>query len=441
MIRWLARRWIHRIHFFSLNPCVVVRRAVFLCLIAGIPGAVPATAQTALSWQDCVQETIAYHPDLESARQALAQSEADKEIAKSAALPSVSASVSARRSGSSSTDTAGTYGYEMSAQQLIFDGLGTAHEIAQAGAGVSAAEFFVFVTASNVRLSLRQAYTQLLTAQAMTGLTQEIFQRREKNLKLVELRYEAGREHKGALMTAEADLEQARFEVEQAQRSLSLCQMVLVKAMGWDVFKPVSVDGDFSTASVSDEAPDFEAMADMTPTLQKLAAQKDAARLGVKSARADFFPEVYLSSSLGRTDHDWPPRDDQWSAGLTVSIPLFEGGNLTGKLSRARASLAQAGADERSGRDTVVVTLQETWTDFQDALGTVVVKKKFLAAADERARIANAQYSSGLISFDDWTIIEDNLVSARKAFLNARASAMSAEALWVQAKGGTLDEI
>lgn len=441
MIRWLARRWMHRIHFSQLNPCAVVWRTGFFWLIAGALGAVPAAAQTALSWQDCVRETIAHHPDLELARQALAQSEADQEISKSALLPSVSASVSARRNGSSDADTAGTYGYEMSAQQLIFDGLGAAHEIAQAGAEVSAAEFSVFVTASNVRLNLRQAYVQLLTAQTMTGLTQEIFQRREKNVKLVELRYEAGREHKGALMTAEADLEQARFEVAQARRSLSLCQMVLVKAMGWDVLKPVSVDGDFSTASMPDKAPDFEALAETTPALQKLAAEKDAARLGVKSARADFFPEVYLSSSLGRSDQEWPPQDDQWSAGVTVSIPLFEGGRLTGQLSRARAALAQSAVQERSGRDTVVVTLQETWTDFQDALGTVAVRKKFLAAAEERARIANAQYSSGLISFDDWTIIEDNLVSARKAFVNARANALSAEALWVQAKGGTLDEI
>ena len=67
------------------------------------------------------------------------------------------------------------------------------------------------------------------------------------------------------------------------------------------------------------------------------------------------------------------------------------------------------------------------------------MQEKYLAAVEERARIAGAQYSSGLISFDDWVIIEDNLIDARKSFLNVRADALVAEATWIQAKGGALD--
>jgi outer membrane protein TolC len=60
-------------------------------------------------------------------------------------------------------------------------------------------------------------------------------------------------------------------------------------------------------------------------------------------------------------------------------------------------------------------------------------------AAEERAKIAEAQYSLGLLQFDNWTIIEDNLVSAKKAFIDAQANALLAEANWVMAKGETLE--
>ncbi|MCW8799239.1 MAG: TolC family protein, partial [Prosthecochloris sp.] len=53
---------------------------------------------------------------------------------------------------------------------------------------------------------------------------------------------------------------------------------------------------------------------------------------------------------------------------------------------------------------------------------------------------ANAQYSNGLISFDDWVIIEDNLVSSKKSYLNAEAELLLAEAQWMKAKGVTLHE-
>ena len=61
--------------------------------------------------------------------------------------------------------------------------------------------------------------------------------------------------------------------------------------------------------------------------------------------------------------------------------------------------------------------------------------KRFLAASEERAKIAQAQYSVGLITFDNWTIIEDDLVSARKTFLDVEIAALLAQANWIQSKG------
>jgi outer membrane protein TolC len=172
--------------------------------------------------------------------------------------------------------------------------------------------------------------------------------------------------------------------------------------------------------------------------LQELVARRDAARLTVRSARADFLPEVFLNASSGRSDSAWPPRDSEWSAGISVSVPLFEGGQRRAALARARASLSEADAELRSGKNDILYTLDESWTAFKDAVGLVDVRRKFLQAAEERARIAQAQYSNGLISFDNWTIIEDELVRARKSLLDSEANAMVAEARWVQARGGTL---
>jgi len=85
------------------------------------------------------------------------------------------------------------------------------------------------------------------------------------------------------------------------------------------------------------------------------------------------------------------------------------------------------------------LALEQNWTGFLDAIDNVKVQKKFLTAAIERARIAEGQYSLGLIQFDSWTIIEDSLVKAKKTFIDAEASALLAEAGWIEAKGETLE--
>jgi outer membrane protein TolC len=124
---------------------------------------------------------------------------------------------------------------------------------------------------------------------------------------------------------------------------------------------------------------------------------------------------------------------------VSLSLPLFEGGRRTAEVSRTKALFNQAQADERSGRDSVILTLEQTWTEFQDGIDRVEVQRKFLEASEERSKIAQAQYSTGLITFDNWTIIEDDLVRTKRSFLDAQGNALISEAEWLQARGETLD--
>ena len=120
-------------------------------------------------------------------------------------------------------------------------------------------------------------------------------------------------------------------------------------------------------------------------------------------------------------------------------MPIFEGGLKLAELAQAKALYNQLDADERSTRDAVVVALEQAWVSLRDSIETVDVQRKSLYATEERARIAEAQYSTGFITFDNWIIIEDNLVSAKLAYLNAQANALLSEANWIQAKGETLE--
>jgi len=394
-----------------------------------------------LSWQDCVNEAFRNHPDLISAKETIAQAKEDKNIAKSGLFPQVTSETVAKRSKAASQSEVSSYSYNLTGKQLLFDGFKTSADINSALATISAQEYNYAVVSSDVRLNLRNAFVELLKTQELISLSEEIAKRRTDNLELVKLRYQAGREHKGALLTAEADLAQAEFEVAQAKRNLSLSQRKLAKELGRDESSDITVKGAFVSTEGSSVRPDFVMLSETTPFLKELIAKKDAARFNLNSTKSDYLPQIYLNSTFGQSNSQWPPEDNQWSAGFSVSLPIFEGGSRKAKVSKAKSQLLQAQADERSGKDSVILTLEDTWKSFEDSRDLVIVKQKFLEAAKERAKIANAQYSTGLISFDDWVIIEDNLVSAQKSFLDAEANLLIAEANWVQAKGGILEYV
>lgn len=412
-----------------------------------------AFSEEALSWRSCVEEAKKNHPDLLSALEKIRQSKASKEITRSAYLPQLNFDASEVTTKNASFGASGssvqlvstgsnrytTYQFEITAQQLLFDGFKTAYDLSTAERNIIAQKYYYEVTSSNVRLNLRTAYVNLLTAQEYLKVAEEIEARRRKTYELVKLRYEGGREHKGSLMTSEANLTQAIYDVASASRDIYMYQRQLTKELGRSKFKLISAEGNFEAKDEARALPNFENMAETNPLLRQLIAQKEAAQFGLKSAYANFFPQVYASGSAGNTGRRWFPDKNEYSIGTSLTFPIFDGANRIYTARKAKGLVGQTQADERSGRDGVIFTLAKMWTELQDALDNVGVQKDALDAAQERAKIATAEYGIGLLSYDNWIIIEDNLVSAKKSYIIAQNASLVAEANWVQAKGGTLD--
>ena len=440
-------------------------RYFFIILLLTCPDINKAWADETLLWQDCVKEAKKSHPDLVSALEKIKQAKAVKEITRSAYLPQigfdasevtskrpafgVSGSsvelVSSSSSGSSSGGSGGgnnrstTYQFEATAQQLLFDGFKTSYNLSANERSITAAKYFYDVTSSNIRLRLRTAYVNLLAAKEFLKVVRDIEGRRRQMLDMVRLRYEGGREHKGSLMTSEADLVQAIYDVAQATRNIYVYQRQLTKELGRSKFMFVDAVGDFDVKETVRLLPNFENIAETNPLLRQLIAQKEAAKFGINSAYAQYYPQIFVDGSAGNTNTIWPPDKNQYSIGTSLTFPIFDGGNTYATVKKAKGAFGQAEADERSGRDGVIFTLANTWTQLQNTIDNVEVQKKSLDATQERAKIAEAEYAIGLLSYDNWIIIENNLVAAKKSYVTAQNAALTAETNWVQAKGGTLD--
>jgi len=412
----------------------------FLIIISFIPIAwARGEEDKPLTWMECVIIAQKIHPQILSAEEKLNQAKADKAISKSGLFPQIIGSESSSVSKAEDAKSSKTHSLSLSARQLLFDGAKTGSSVKAALENIKAAQYSLDVVSSDVRLNLRTAFVRLLRAQEFVSLAEEIEVLRKQNVELVSLRYQAGREHIGSLLTTKANLGQAEFETAQARRQLELAQVNLNQELGAGKYKPVKVKGEFSFSEEPDPKPDMLKLAEENNFLKELISKKEAARWGIDSAKAEYYPQVYADGSLGKSDEKFLPEKDRWSAGISLSWPLFEGGARKAQMDKSKAVFKQSEEDLRSGKDEVIFTLEQAWANFMDARENVGVQNKFLEATGERSKIAQAQYSNGLITFNDWTIIEDSLVNAKKSYLNAQASALTAEANWVQAKGGKID--
>ncbi|MEI7639884.1 MAG: TolC family protein [bacterium] len=418
-------------------------------LIIGFFAAFSVGAET-MTWNDCVDETLKNNYELKSAQEKVIQTKAQGWSSFASALPQLSLSTGASRSGSAfqgenyqffSTTQNNSTSYSIGGKQLIFDGLSTLHEMLGAAENASAAEENYKTNSAAIRQELVQAFAGLLKTQELVKTSADILKLRKSQLDDITLRYQAGREHKGSYMSTEASYAQAGYNLNQAKRSLELAQAQLCNVLGRDKKDGIIVSGDFSIAESMKIEPDFEKLYKDNPTLLALTAQKNAAEYNSKAAIGSYFPSVYVNASAGRQGDAWLPQGNVgWSAGVSVSLPLFDGGSIIARTIQTQAALAQARADEITGKQKVIQTLMSSWSGLKDAYEFSSVQDKFLAAAQERAKIADAQYATGLTAFDNWTIIQDSLVSAKTSYLSAQANLLTSEAAWIQAKGGTLED-
>lgn len=410
-------------------------------LLVGLLAAGPAQAEEKiLTWEDCVREAVANHPDLAAQSEAVKQAGSSLQISLGAMLPQVSGGLSFNNSWDENLSPSRRWNASLSVQQLLFDGLQSLRGYQKAEAALAAARYAYAETEAGVRLRLRQAYVELLRSQILVGLTKDIAQRRKKNLDLVQMRYEAGREHRGSLLQAQAQYARAQANQSQAERALELAQYGLLQQLGRGTYEPLRAGGALEAPAAMDAAArDYEALIQKHPGYLALAAQAENARLSAAGAAGEWYPTLSASGSIGRSGPEWWPEEPSLSAGLSLSWPIFTGLRRWAGVDKAQAAWRQAQASLTRGANTLRVDLVSAWNDLHQALEDEAVQAKFLAAAEERARIAQAEYTTGLIGFDNWTIIEDDLVSAKQSALNAQARSQNAKAAWVQAQGGGFD--
>ncbi len=425
------------VHKALLLFCVFLTAPAFNSLAETVsPSVVP------LAWDDAVRVAKENNTDLQAAKLALDSAELSWRAAGSDYFPQASASADYSRTGTetrlSGGGTAGStgnsYSGALTVQQSLFSGFKTQAGREIARSRLESSRMDLALAEAALALSLRSSFIDLLNAQENIILLTKIRDRRVENRRLIKLRFEAGRENRGSYLRAAAQLAQAEFEMARALRGLKVSQRELSQSLGADFYSALAVTGTFTADSAS-EAADIAALARQTPAYRKQESLVRQAQAGVKAARSGFFPELSASASGRRRGSEFPLDTDSWSAGLVASYPIFSGLHDLFNIRQAKVELKKSSAQLESARRGIEMALENAYAGFWDALGASEVQRQFLAAAEERAQIARAQYSTGLISFQDWDIIESDLINTQKQNLSALRDAATAGAAWKKAQG------
>ena len=399
-----------------------------------------------LSWEECLDFTAKGNPLLEATQRELGAARETEKGTWFRYLPSLNAQTSATRTGATGSggslvqngvviNTGGSsintnYQAQLNFNQNIFNGFEDQARINQAEWQTKNTFWKYVSTKASVSYSLKEAYANLKYAQELEELSHSILERRESNYKLVSVRYESGRENKGSVLLAEAYMEQARLDLIKARDSLKVAQTSLKSLMNKDYLDDIRVTGEVPIPEIIPDRNDFQELAVETPAYNQAFTTEMMADQNIKIARGSFLPDLNLTSLVNRQGENYFPDRERWSVALTLTIPIFDG---LRDLGTYRSSVENRYASESRKKSTLLDLIPR----LRDALNLAKqsdikysIDTKFEKAASSRAEIARKKYNNGLLTFEDWDIIESELITRQMNFLQSKKDRILKYASW-----------
>ena len=390
-----------------------------------------------LTWAQCVEQTAAHNPELQAARESLSAAYDQISVSRSGFFPQISGSLSYshRTDSSVSTDTT-TYIAGVSASENLFSGLQDLAKVHQSEAQARQSQANYDQVRAQIGHDLKVAYVGLQYSKNSIQLAEDVLKRRTEDLGLVRLRFQSGRENKGSVLLSQAYLSQAKYDLLLAEHSLRTARAQLAKVLGIDDFMTLDIGGDVPMDALLPSPPDLKVIGQTSPTYRQAAAQTDSADASVTLARAGFFPSLNLTANWQDQDtRFFPNGGHSWTLGANLTIPIFSGGRDYYSTQAASANFRASAATTANVARDVIEKLENTYAAWVESDSKLQVDADFSAAAKMRAEIGRTQYNTGLINFNDWDTIENDLIARNKSYLQSKRDRVVAEAEWELAQG------
>jgi outer membrane protein TolC len=188
------------------------------------------------------------------------------------------------------------------------------------------------------------------------------------------------------------------------------------------------------------------------PDVLSAYAAERARQAGVRAARAEFKPKVFLSATgaynSGRLDVSALPGMSGQSATVNltgerfggsilagVTMPLFDGGTRAAALAQARVEADSAEARLTRTRQDAVVQIVHAHNTLRTSLAAYSASQVLSTAAKTTFDAALAAYRNGVGSITDVTLAESRLLQAQDASTDAYSTALTAAATLALATG------
>ncbi|GJH18398.1 efflux transporter outer membrane subunit [Caballeronia novacaledonica] len=398
-----------------------------------------------------LDEALAGSPTLEQARARIAAASAYSETAKAGTMPRVDASYSYTRqrfsenalvpppyAGSWQSENKGllSASYDLDLWGKNREALKSAVSQVQASRADAEAVRLALDT------SIARTYNQLARLYALHDIAQSEVDERDKIVRITAGRIANGLDTEVERKTAEADLASSRSALSALDGRIVATRYQLAALVGKGPDRGLSIAR--PQLGIGDEVRlPGNLPADLVSRRPDIVAARwrvDAMTHDIKEAKAEFYPDINLSASLGLDAFGFgrllTAASRTVSAGPAIHLPIFDGGALRAQLKDRYAGFDYAVA---TYDQTLVTALNDVATNLSQIRSTdaqLVDANVAQDAAHSAQRLALTQYRAGLANQLTVLNAETNALASERAVANLKMDRRDQQIALAAALGG-----
>ncbi len=420
-----------------------MKRRVWIACVALLGWQFAAAQDSLKVWTlgECLDYALENNIQLRQSRNDYLSGIEDTGEAKAALFPSLTASVTqgfTNYPSSNATDRnsyTGTYG--LNAGMTLYEGgkLRTAVKRQQVQNRIDALS--VEESANDIRIAIVQAYMQCLYAAEAVTVNRSTADASKARRDRAEAMWQAGSISKVDFAQLESQYASDEYQVVVASASLDNYKLQLKQLLELDITEEMNlaapaIQESEVLSALPAKAEIYATALDAMPEIKRGELAVESAELGIRQARAGFFPSVSLSAGIG-TGHmsggSFESGSQVWNrfnenVGLSGSIPIFSNRKNRTAVNKARIAVSNSLLERQSLEKELLREVESAYLDAVSAQSQYVAACEKQHYAQQSCDLTDEQFRVGMKNTVELITAQNELTAARQEVLQAKYMAL-----------------
>jgi outer membrane protein TolC len=416
-------------------------------MVGRVLGQVPPPDSVSLD--QAIQLALAASPQTVRAAGDVTVAEAGQRSAFGAWLPALSVSAGSSfaprntisSGGGAVSEVNDSYDARLSASYEVFTGGRRGAERRQADAGLVSAEANLRDQHFAIVLTTQQTFLDVLRATDLIEVSRARVERAQEALETAIQRQQLGSATQSDALRARIELNSARETLLTAEAQSQDATFNLGRLVGADGPVAARVAAPVAATPLSMTRDQIVALAvSQSPAVQTAQAAASTAGAGAEVARAQYLPSVSMSAGYGWQNQQLSLTTGvtNWSVGVSINYPLFNGFAREESMQRAEVQRAVAEVELADAERFARVQAENSLRAITLAEERIGLSEEAAVAAAEDLRVQQERYVRGASTILDLLASQTSLVEAQTNLIGARYDYQIARATLESLLGSSL---